>query len=67
MAVSRSSATGQYSRDVVSPSLLQRIGLSNKPLNPNFDLGMNNWMDPPPNIVLHNKENSDSPDAAPPS
>lgn len=67
MAVSSSSATGKYSRDVVSPSLLQRIALSNKPLNPNFDLGMNDWMDPPPNIVLHNKENSDSTDAAPPS
>ena len=41
--------------------------MSNKLLNPNFDLGMNDWMDPPPNTVLHNKENSDSTDAAPPS
>ena len=48
-----SSATGRYSRDVISPSLLEKIRLSiKKPLDPDFDLGMSDWMDPPPNTAL---------------
>ena len=60
------SATGKYSRDVISPSLLEKIRLSiNKPLNADFDLGMSDWMDLPPNTVLDDKKISS--DGTPPS
>ena len=65
MSTSRPSRAGNYSREVVSPSLLKRIGSSNRQLNPDFDLGMGDWMDPLPNTALGDKENSS--DAAPPS
>ena len=64
MSTSRPSRAGNYSREVVSPSLLKRIGSSNRLLNPDFDLGMGDWMDPPPNAALGDKENSSN--AAPP-
>ena len=53
------SATGKYSRDIISPSLLEKTHLSiNIPLDPDFNLGMSDWMDPPPNTTLDDKENS---------
>ena len=65
MSAARPSCAGNYSREVISPSLLKRINSIplNRPLNPNFDLGMGDWMDPPPNSALCDKENSSAPPA----
>lgn len=62
------SSESTFERAVISPALLQKIDL-NKPLNPEFDLGMSKWISPEYDAAVKwsraNKENEEPPSKKP--